>query len=136
MSAISVERMPSGTNWQYAGRIRMPLSEALVFDHRAKVRVLSAVEMVQNEDGRVTREWHVSVSHNGGIPDNLVMEMVRRDFGMQDAFEDNHQPGIVRNLWLAIDPADRKPQCDCVANERPHEQGCRIWRDAPEETER
>lgn len=128
--SLALARQPLGNEWK-----RNPdWQHCRVYSHRrAGVGVLSAVEIVQGEDGRVTREWHVSVSMlNGSVADNLVMAMVRRDFGMEDAFEDNHQPGVVRNLWLCVDPSDRRPQCECVDKERPHEHGPRVWREAPE----
>lgn len=131
---LGLSRQPSGAPWRRLPNLRMPLSVCAVWTHPSGAHVLSAVELVEAEDGSVTEEWHVSVSFNGGIADNLMMSMVRRDFGMEEAFEDNHQRGIVRNLWLAINPRDRKPQCSCVGNEKPHEQGCRLWRDAPEVT--
>lgn len=132
--SLALARRPTSGTWQRHPDLRLqpPSGVVLVFSHRSGARVLSAVELVLAEDGTTTREWHVSVSFNGGIADNLVTAMVLRDFGMDGAFEDNHQPGVVRNFWLAVDPADRKPQCSCVGNEAEHEQGCRVWRDAPE----
>lgn len=139
VESLTLARQPLGNSWQ-----RHPdWNHCRVYSHhRSGARVLSTVEMVQGEDGRVTKEWHVSVSmmpvsrllldSKPVIADNLVMAMVRRDFGMEDAFEDNHQPGAVRNLWLCVDPNERRPQCECVDKEQPHEQGPRIWRDAPE----
>jgi hypothetical protein len=138
-------RRPTSGNWTRRPNFRFPngvVAEA--YTHSSGARVLSAVEWVENEGGTTTEEWHVSVSFvpisltpdfnaAAQIPDNLVMAMVRRDFGMDEGFEDNHQPGRVRNLWLAIDPKDRRPQCECVDNEKPHEQGPRLWREAPED---
>jgi hypothetical protein len=120
-------------DWSEGRPIHFGMVAARDFMHCTGIRALSAIELVEGEDGKVTREWHVSVSHGGKIPSNEAMDMVRRAFGMEDAFEDNHNPGVVRNLWLAIDPDDRRKGCTCVENEAAHEQGPRIWRDAPEE---
>ena len=61
--------------------------------------------------------WVVSVSKNGKRPDDRDMDRVRKAFGMQDAEEDNHEPGIARKLMMCVDPA-RRVACECKTDER------------------
>lgn len=85
--------------------------------------VLSAVEA---PDGKP--EYHVSVSRAGAVASDELVSQVRRDFGMEEAQEDNHGPGVVRHLWLAVEPVDRKPDCHCVNEAPAGEDGPRVWR--------
>lgn len=61
--------------------------------------------------------WHVSASTVGARRCNdRQLARVRRDFRMEAAEEDNHQPGIARNLFLSVDPAFRVT-CECKETE-------------------
>lgn len=83
---------------------------------RKDVLVFSAVEKTNRGF-----EWHVSVSLASPViggsarrAPRSVVRKVRRDFGLEQAEEDNHVPhGFVRNLWLTCDP-DHRGECECV----------------------
>jgi hypothetical protein len=71
----------------------------------------------------VTPQWLVSVSGpHGQRPNNNQLAMVRRDFGMREAEEDNHEPGIARKLFLIVDLDLRRQHavCACKTDETVH----------------
>lgn len=83
-----------------------------------KVFVISELAMMDapRGDGQ-TLQWQVSVSHDGKRrPSDAQVEKVRRAFGMQEAEEDNHHPGVARHLFLCVDPA-RRVSCECKEGE-------------------
>lgn len=85
---------------------------------RGPLRVISTLTMAKlprREDGGL--QWHVSASRAGRRPSDRDMELVRAAFGLRDAEEDNHHPGIARHLWLPVDPAHRVG-CECAEDER------------------
>lgn len=45
-------------------------------------------------------------------PSDRDMSRVRRAFGMEEAEEDNHEPGVARKLFLVVDQAGRA-SCEC-----------------------
>jgi hypothetical protein len=70
--------------------------------------------------GLVVPHFHVSVSAPGQDrrPTDDETELVRRDFDMEDAEEDNHHPGRIRNLFRPIHlPKGTVGICDCKENE-------------------
>jgi len=112
---------PGGTRW-------------LNVSHR--ISVLSSVSNVDEPDPGP--QWHVSVALVDALgapavaPDAAV-KLVRENFDMLAAEEDNHVPnGRVRNLWLPIRTALVGVPCSCKAEEEPHEgEGGYVWRDVP-----
>jgi hypothetical protein len=86
-------------------------------------------------------EWSVAVSMVGAVggrPGDEEMARVRRDFGMEEALEDNHSPGkLTRVIWLNTDPDLRRP-CPCEETEVAvvlpagmDGTGVYVWREAP-----
>lgn len=105
-------------SWAQAEGIRIYAAEA--WQYRG-VLVISAVEEPVGDDGSgdLVLSWHLSVTEHGGRPGRRAMESVRRDFGMTEAEEDNHAPGMkLRDLWLPVDPA-RRVGCACKEVEQP-----------------
>lgn len=87
---------------------------------RKDLRVLSSLAPMEAPDGSgdVLPTWLVSVSRRGAsMPTDRDLERVRRDFGMKQAEEDNHESGNARKLFLVMDPA-RRVDCECNADER------------------
>jgi hypothetical protein len=80
--------------------------------------VLSSAELAEYR-GAVYPHNHVSVSVIADRrPTDVEITMVRHDFDMEDAEEDNHQPGRVRNLFLPLHlPRGTVGICDCKADE-------------------
>lgn len=85
---------------------------------RGKVVVISTLDMAQLPDGAgVGPQWHISVSRGRlGRAKPEEVAKARRAFGMLDAEEDNHHPGVARHFWLPVDPAHRVA-CECKADE-------------------
>lgn len=87
---------------------------------RGLVRVLSSAELAEYQ-GLVVPHNHVTVSVDemlGRRPNDREMAVVRHDFDMHDAEEDNHQPGRIRNLFLPLHlPRGTEGICDCKSDE-------------------
>ena len=83
------------------------------------IRVLSGLEMLDAPDGRgdVIPQWHVSISKRGEPPTTKVARAVLREFGIDGAEEDNHEPGRSRHFWMPVDTT-RRVDCECKATER------------------
>lgn len=86
--------------------------------HRSGISVFSTVAMALLPDGsgEVGLQWHLSFSRRGHRPGKRDVVRVRTVFGMKEAEEDNHHPGVARHLWLVVDPA-RRVDCECKATE-------------------
>lgn len=84
------------------------------------IRVLSSREMAEYQ-GVVCPHNHVSVSVDSCFshrPTDADMAKVRAAFDMEDAEEDNHQPGRIRNLFLPLHlPRGTTGVCDCKSDE-------------------
>ena len=108
-------------------------------DHTGAM-VVSAVELVRDSAGKDHLEWHVSVSGpRASRAGTGLVDVVRRHFDMGDAIEDNHVPnGVVRNLWLRVNP-DERGDCECVGEREEvypipgvgEDGGEYLYRDAP-----
>jgi hypothetical protein len=87
---------------------------------RGFVRVLSSAEMAEYQ-GVIVPHNHVTVSVDemlGRRPKDSEMAEVRLAFDMEDAEEDNHQPGRIRNLFLPLHlPRGTTGICDCKSDE-------------------
>jgi len=111
---------PQRPGWAPAGWF----GNAQVWVHAGGIRVLSEIVDLEIDGmGIVTPQWLVSVStaHNRR-PTNSEMLMVRRHFGMEEAEEDNHEPGRARKLFLIVDQELRAKhaECACKVNEVQH----------------
>lgn len=111
-----------GTKWTDCGKHGH--SQVHVYRHVSGVVVLSELSPMEIDGmGIVTPQWLVSVSGPAGRrPNNNQLMMVRRDFDMRGAEEDNHEPGIARKLFLIVDPELRAQHvvCACKAAEIQH----------------
>lgn len=120
---------PSSASWIYKGR--QPFwPKAHVFDHLDGTRLLSGVEDVTGDGPN----YHVSVSRSGhrisAYEARQIILGLASPFPAEQWFEDNHQSSIARNFWANVDPAKRKP-CECIANEKPTQEGDFTWRKDP-----
>lgn len=103
--------------WRHVSKFDIEGAETHAWQCRA-MRVLSSAEMVEYR-GVVCAHNHVSVSvGEDRRPTDHEMEMVRHDFDMHDAEEDNHQPGRIRNLFLPLHlQRGSVGVCDCKEDE-------------------
>lgn len=77
------------------------------------LRVLSALIEADLPDGAgVGLQWHVSISRKGRRPREKDLRRALRAFGMVEAEEDNHHPGVARHFFLPVDPMHRV-DCEC-----------------------
>ncbi len=94
---------------------------------------ISAVEVADTEPGKqpLGPEYHLSISKHGKRCTSQEAKWALRQFGLEDAEEDNHVPnGFVRNFWRPV--ADRLSgyQCPCKAHEPAmrEDKGDFVWR--------
>lgn len=116
--------IPSSSRWHADPRLSRTTSDLTgiptVVYLLKPLRVLSSAETAEYH-GIVCPHNHVSVSVDPSLdrrPTDLEMTLVRRHFDMEDAEEDNHQPGRTRNLFLPLHlPRGTTEVCDCKADE-------------------
>ncbi len=80
--------------------------------------VISAIDQMRSP---VDKEadvptWHVSVSRLQSVVSDKDLAFVRKTFSMQDAEEDNHEPGRARHLFLTVEP-EHRAECECNVTE-------------------
>lgn len=74
---------------------------------------LSSVVNVYDEHQPPHWEWLISFSNMGRKRlSNQEVALCLRDFSATDFMEDNHESGIARKFWLAVDEKYRAP-CPC-----------------------
>lgn len=74
---------------------------------------LSSVVYVSDEHQPAHWEWLISFSNMGKKRlSNEEIKICLRDFGAEEFLEDNHEPGIARKFWFAVDEKYRVP-CPC-----------------------
>lgn len=113
-----IARLPSSNQWILLRQLQV--GGAMWKHAKRGLFALSTCEWALAPAGQKEPipQWHVSVSSRfakrRATEDD--MRLVRTAFGMQEAEEDNHEPGIARNLWLPVDPA-RRVSCECKVDE-------------------
>ena len=100
---------------------------------KLKLFALSAVEVTDKEPREldVGPEYHLSVSAYGKRCSVEKALIALKDFGLEDAIEDNHVPsGFVRNFWRPVADRYSGHECPCVDNEPAikEDKGDFIWR--------
>lgn len=74
---------------------------------------LSSLVQVEDEHLPLHWEWLVSFSRMGRSRlTNKEIAQCLRDFDAEAFEEDNHERGVARKFWYAVDPQYRKP-CPC-----------------------
>lgn len=140
-------KRPKGPGWEFATWWKMPPEMAAMgypvepwYHAEHMIFVLSAVEVATTPKGEedLGPEYHLSMSRafRSG-PERLSRDAARwvlKQFGMEDATEDNHVPhGKVRNWWLPVAEKFAGYECPCVDSEPAikEDKGDFIWRGAP-----
>lgn len=126
--------------WESGDLVRMGYACERWYNERAKLQVLSAVEVAVDKDG-ISRgpEYHISISKlnfDKARPrprrcDSSEAAWVLRQFGLEGAEEDNHVPGgVVRNFWRTVAEPLVGLQCQCKAEEPAirEDKGDFVWR--------
>jgi hypothetical protein len=101
-------RNPQGNGWRL-----VMMNEHYTAWQKGEVCALSSIIFVEDEHQPVHWEWLVSFSKMG--IDRLSNEEVKpalRAFNAEEFEEDNHERGIARKYFFAVDPQFRKP-CPC-----------------------
>lgn len=131
MNDITPKRPRNLSRWRLHGRQALPAigTYALAWQNGG-LCVFSAVEAPEGFP-----EFHISVTVLTGLAypksrcaTDQELELVRGEFGMGGAEEDNHGPGIARHLWLKVG-ADRQDACPCKADEERTVEGDRVRHD-------
>lgn len=74
---------------------------------------LSSLVNVYDEHQPAHWEWLISFSNMGKKRlSNAEIQNCLKDFNAEDFMEDNHEPGIARKFWLAVEEKYRV-QCPC-----------------------
>ncbi len=74
---------------------------------------LSSIAFIRDKHQPSHWEWIVSFSNMGQQRlSNSEIAICLKDFGIEDFLEDNHEPGIARKFWQAVEERYRKP-CPC-----------------------
>jgi len=139
---MTTEKRPKTAMWKreptpnVSPRVREGIEVVSSWWRLGSLRVLSGMDGMKSAvDKSTVPHWHVSVSRIGGHPSDADVAVVRKAFGMNDAEEDNHEPGRARHLFLAIDPAHRAP-CECNTAEMTIvEANGHVWKSPPAEVQ-
>jgi len=106
------------SGWSYVRPWEMPGEVAHIW-RNDKLMVISAFGDMEYQ-GIVVAHFHVSASviNSDRRPTNDEMDLVRKSFDLDDAEEDNHSPGRIRNLFRPVHlPKGTTSMCDCKENE-------------------
>jgi hypothetical protein len=117
------EKRPAGLEWterdappeSWTGRPRPPSISAWACGPIFVISELSLHMEAPDGDG-TTPQWLVTISAKGARPSAKQTRKALRAFGMTEAEEDNHAPGIARGFFLVVDPA-RRVACQCKTTE-------------------
>jgi hypothetical protein len=97
-----------------------PLKTPQVLEAKARswkcggLLVISAVDLMTSpiDKEATTPTWHVSASRLNAVVSDKDIAFVRKSFSMQDAEEDNHEPGRARHLFLQVE-LEHRADCEC-----------------------
>lgn len=101
-------RKPEGFGW-----IIVEVNEQYTAWQNGHICALSSVVFVEDEHLPPHWEWLVSFSNMGRLrlSDYQVLKGLKA-FNAENFEEDNHERGIARKYWLAVEEKYRKP-CPC-----------------------
>lgn len=122
---------PKGEDWR-----EIPVSQEFslghplkAFQHKSGLSVLSAVEVVLDEDKGP--EYHISISKSGSRCTANEAKWALEQFELDGFEEDNHVPsGKVRNFWRPVNNNLVGLECPCKEEEPEivEDKGDFIWR--------
>lgn len=107
MDTPATRRIPEN-GWEMLG-----ISKPYTAWQKGHMCALSSLVNVYDEHQPAHWEWLISFSNMGRKRlSNQEIAICLKDFGAMDFIEDNHEPGIARKFWLAVDEKYRVP-CPC-----------------------
>lgn len=110
--AVPPAKTPSDRRWKYEGMCGDAQSWK-----KGRVRALTECTVMEYPDGDGKGPtWLVSFSLDGERLSGRPLDRALSDFGMSDAEEDNHHPGVARHFFMPVDPAHRV-DCECKSDE-------------------
>lgn len=97
----------------------MECGPSSVWRHSLGLCVCSSLEIAElpGTENLVGPTWHISVSVAGRRPTSEQALLATKAFGMVEAEEDNHYPGVARHFFMPVDPQYRGV-CECKVTER------------------
>lgn len=105
---IPQRKIPEGFGWNF-----IEINENWTAWQKGNVCALSSVIQVEDEHLPLHWEWLVSFSNMGKkVLSNDELKQPLKDFGAEEFEEDNHEKGIARKFFMAVEPRFRKP-CPC-----------------------
>jgi len=113
------ERIPSHAAWlnrPVPPQIRSERTLAISVWQCGPVTVISELAVIELPRGGTGETWFVSISAEGKRPKPKQVRKALRAFGMTDAEEDNHYPGVTRGYFMPVDPGARV-DCECKLSE-------------------
>ncbi len=141
MNVIIQPLAPKTTaEWRFLGEIPREFTQGYFGHYWMHVErllcVMSCVEVARDADDiDKGPEYHVSLSRRVGSDivraDRNDARFVIKQFGLEDADEDNHVPGgVVRNFWMPVAEHLRGHVCPCKDTEPAmvEDKGDFIWR--------
>lgn len=120
MTRQLIERRPPASGWWHRVTTHRPDPRATAETawRRGHLVVISSLldAELPGGEGKVGPTYHVSISYKTRRPKPHHVRSALRDFGMAEAEEDNHHPGVARHFFLPLDPAYRGV-CECKTSE-------------------
>ena len=100
-------RQPASGDWQMIG-----IYPQYTAWQKGPFCALSSMAHVYDDHQPAHWEWLISFSYMGKRSlSNQEIKLCLKDFGAED-FIENHEPGVARKFWLAVDEKYRVP-CPC-----------------------
>lgn len=95
------------------GWLLIGIEEQFTMWQKGHLCALSSVAYLHDEHQPPHWEWIVSFSNMGKARlSNEEIAICLKDFAAENFLEDNHEPGVARKFWMALEEQYRKP-CPC-----------------------
>lgn len=105
---VPQRKIPQGFGWSV-----IEINENWTAWQNGNVCALSSVIQVIDEHLPLHWEWLISFSNMGKkVLSNDELKQPLKHFGAEEFEEDNHEKGIARKFFMAVEPRFRKP-CPC-----------------------
>lgn len=118
MSPALSPKQPRGSEWTRLPDMQAPGRLLVEVWVSGPIRVTSSLSSMELPDGsgELGPQWLIGISANSKRPKPHHVRRALRAFGMTEAEEDNHEPGVARKFFLVVDPT-RRTDCECKETE-------------------